>query len=158
MNASQQCNRIMWQNQLHFIGEQTLIQYQHIKLEVWCKWSKHAWATGLLGHRWVWFHINKDGESGDIPIALFSRWLNGQSQSAFHGTTMTNSSHQHNPPGGPTAAKRGPLKQSRIFAVLDAANRGKCYTRRYIPQPMWPRFWLSVNKAGTYPGSPCGSL
>ena len=50
-----------------------------------------------LGHSWVWFH-NKAGESGDIPIALFSHWLNGQSQSVFHGITLTNSSHQHKPP------------------------------------------------------------
>ena len=50
-----------------------------------------------LGHSWVWFH-NKEGESGDIPIALFSQWLNGQSQSVFHGITLTNSSHQHKPP------------------------------------------------------------
>ena len=31
-------------------------------------------------------------------------------------------------------------------------------TRCYTPQTVWPRFWLQVNKAGTCPGSPCGSL
>ena len=71
-----------------------------LSLRFWGQWWKQ-FKTNMprlsLGHSWEWFH-NKEGESGDIPIALFSHWLNGQSQSVFHGITLTNSCHQHKPP------------------------------------------------------------
>ena len=51
-----------------------------------------------------------------------------------------------------------PRLASHPIRVVSHPHLGADNTRYYTPQPVWPRFWLQVNKAGTCPGSPSGSL